>query len=477
MSSVRLALVGVLVVVTFLLAQVAGLAAAAYDQRTQTHSAQLAITVAAEAFDADAEQVVAEGTPQALVDPLVAKERALLAVPLPQASFFVDQGAIDALKSRKAAVIDLNSQVQAAETQTEVTLHQQLLDALQQLRTAFTPAGSAGVDTAAYSQFADDTTTANQSLSTPIATQKLIDGVKAKTAELTTVTAEHVAAIHALGVARNDAHNALAAAQAALALAKAIPVLKVDANAASIAADAAKLGSVSALSDFQSLAADLWARAAALTKLMSTRQAAFDLLGVTKDHLARAAAKGQDVTAEQAQLTPLEQQLDAAGDLATLVSLTNQIQAIKNSVDVKFWRAIYGTGKVIVVSIAREEMMALQDGVVVLDSMVTTGRPSMPTVTGEFHILNKHSPYCMSSWQGNPYPWAGCAKMNWAMEFESSGYFIHDAPWRYTYGPGTNTEANGTHGCVNVPHDQMGWLYPWTDVGTTVIILTGDFGS
>src|SRR5258708_6903973 len=477
MSSIRLALVGALVVITFLAAQVAGVAAASYDQKAQSQSAQIAIAAAARAFDAVASRVVADGTPRELVDPVAAKEKALMAVPMPQASFFVDQGEINALKARAAAIAELAGQVDAAQTQTEVSLHQQLVDALQALRTAVTPATAAGVDTAAYTGFADSTTAANQNLSIPSATRQLIDSVKAKTVELQRATAQHVAAAQALSAAKNDAQSALAAAQAALALAKAIPVLKVDANASGNASDAAKLGTVSALADFQSLAADLWGQNYTLHKLIDTPQAAFDLLATPKDHISPPPAQSQDVSAEQAALAPLQQQLNAARALATLVSLTNQIQAIKNAVDVKFSRPLYRSGKVIVVSIAQEEMMALQDGVVVLDSLVTTGRPSMPTVTGEFHILNKHSPYCMSSWQGNPYPWAGCAKMQWALEFESSGYFLHDAPWRYTYGPGTNTEANGTHGCVNVPHDQMSWLYPWTDVGTTVIVLTGTFGS
>jgi lipoprotein-anchoring transpeptidase ErfK/SrfK len=177
-------------------------------------------------------------------------------------------------------------------------------------------------------------------------------------------------------------------------------------------------------------------------------------------------------------LAPLEQQLGVAGDLGTLIALTNQIQAIKNAVDAKFWKAIYGSGKVIVISIAREELMALQDGVVVLDTLVTTGRPAMPTVTGTFQIFAKYSPYCMRSWPGNPFPWVGCVGMRYAMEFESSGFFIHDAPWRSRYGPGTNND-NGTHGCVNVPRNanQMDFLYAWTPVGTTVVVLQGDFGT
>jgi lipoprotein-anchoring transpeptidase ErfK/SrfK len=68
--------------------------------------------------------------------------------------------------------------------------------------------------------------------------------------------------------------------------------------------------------------------------------------------------------------------------------------------------------------------------------------------------------------------------MKYAMEFLSGGYFIHDAPWRSAYGPGTNG-SNGTHGCINTPRSagQMDFLYNWADMGTTVVVLAGDFGS
>jgi lipoprotein-anchoring transpeptidase ErfK/SrfK len=479
MSSIRLALVGALVVVTFVGAQVAGLAAASYDQKTESANAQAAISTAARAFDIQAHRVVADGTPKAMVDPVVATEKTLAAAPLPSATFFIDQGQISALKKRAASINGLGGQLSAAESQTEVELHQKLLDTLQKLRDATTPAKNVGVDPAAYSQFADDTTVANANLATPNAIQKTIDAVAAKTAELQALTAQHLSALQALAAAKDDAHSALTAAQGALAQAQTIPALKVSDNAAVISADAAKLPGAGSLSDFKALGADLWAQNKALHNLVDTRQATFDLLATTKDHIARAGAAGKDVSADQAQLAPLEAQLSSAGDLATLTNIKNQIQAIKNDVDAKYWQATYGSGKVIVVSLAKEELIALQDGVVVLDTPVTAGRPSMPTVTGTFHVLVKHSPYCMSSWQGNPYPWAGCVGMQYAMEFESSGYFLHDAPWRSRYGPGTNTEANGTHGCVNIPRNagQMDFLYGWTPVGTTVVVLQGDFGS
>jgi lipoprotein-anchoring transpeptidase ErfK/SrfK len=479
MSSIRLALVGALVVITFAGAQVAGLAAASYDQKTEAATAQAAINTAARSFDLQAGRVVAEGTPKAMVDPVVATEKGLASAPLPSATFFIDQGQIKALKQRAANINGLGSQLAAAEAQVEAQLHQKLLDTVQKLRDATTPARNVGLDPGAYTQFADDTTAAAANPATPNSIQKAIDTVAAKTAELQALTAQHLTALQALAAAKDDAHSALTAAQGALTQAQAIPVLKVSDNAAAITADATKLPGASSLADFRGLAADLWAQNTALHNLMDARQATFDLFAATKDHINRASAAGKDVSVDQAQLNALEPLMNAAGDLATLVNIKNQIQAVKNDVDAKYWQAIYGTGKVIVVSLAKEELMALQDGVVVLDTPITSGRPSMATVTGTFHIIFKRSPYCMSSWQGNPYPWQGCVGMQYAMEFEASGYFLHDAPWRSRYGPGTNTEANGTHGCVNVPRNasQMDFLYGWTPVGTTVIVLPGDFGS
>jgi len=55
------------------------------------------------------------------------------------------------------------------------------------------------------------------------------------------------------------------------------------------------------------------------------------------------------------------------------------------------------------------------------------------------------------------------------MLFRSGGYFIHDAPWRSWYGPGSNY-GDGTHGCVNVPYSQMSFLWGWTTIGTTVVV-------
>jgi lipoprotein-anchoring transpeptidase ErfK/SrfK len=127
-----------------------------------------------------------------------------------------------------------------------------------------------------------------------------------------------------------------------------------------------------------------------------------------------------------------------------------------------------GPGKVIVISLARQQLTAYQDGAVFLTTPVTTGRPELPTVTGSFSIQSKHSPYTMiSPWPKNSPYWYPTSVVGYAMFF-FEGYAIHDAPWRSAYGPGT--EAHGSHGCVNTPLKAMEKLYAWAGIGTTVIV-------
>jgi lipoprotein-anchoring transpeptidase ErfK/SrfK len=128
------------------------------------------------------------------------------------------------------------------------------------------------------------------------------------------------------------------------------------------------------------------------------------------------------------------------------------------------------TGKVIVVSIAEQGLIAYQDGAVVLTSDVATGMPALPTPTGTFHIMSKSSPYkFVSPWpRGNQY-WYPTEWVSYAMLFADDGYFLHDAPWRTVWGAGAN-QTHGSHGCINIPKAAMASLYSWATVGTTVIV-------
>jgi lipoprotein-anchoring transpeptidase ErfK/SrfK len=126
--------------------------------------------------------------------------------------------------------------------------------------------------------------------------------------------------------------------------------------------------------------------------------------------------------------------------------------------------------KVIVISIEHQSLTAYENGKPVLSTLVTTGRPALPTPRGTFHVMAKYSPYqFISPWpKSSPY-WYPSAWVKYAMLFANDGYFLHDAPWRTAYGPGTNT-TNGTHGCVNIPLGAMTFLYRWAPIGTRVIV-------
>jgi lipoprotein-anchoring transpeptidase ErfK/SrfK len=87
--------------------------------------------------------------------------------------------------------------------------------------------------------------------------------------------------------------------------------------------------------------------------------------------------------------------------------------------------------------------------------------------------MEKSSPWTMRSpWPyGSPY-WYAPSTVQYVLWFHEGGYGIHDAWWRSQYGPGTNVEGPipGTHGCVNVPYNDVVWIYNWADVGTPVTV-------
>ncbi|HUY60234.1 MAG TPA: L,D-transpeptidase [Candidatus Dormibacteraeota bacterium] len=131
------------------------------------------------------------------------------------------------------------------------------------------------------------------------------------------------------------------------------------------------------------------------------------------------------------------------------------------------------SGKVITISLSLQEMVFYDNGCAVRATPVTTGRPLLRTPTGTFHIFDKQSPYVfISPWPpGSPF-WYPTSPVNWVMEFAAGGYYIHDAPWEPTsaFGPGSENTASASHGCVHTPGAMMAWVYPWTPLGTPVII-------
>lgn len=134
-------------------------------------------------------------------------------------------------------------------------------------------------------------------------------------------------------------------------------------------------------------------------------------------------------------------------------------------------------GKRITINLRRERLRAWVGHQVVLSTLVTTGDSLLPTPRGYFTVYARYSPYTfISPWSRTSRFWYPPSRVSFAMEF-ARGYFIHDAPWRSVFGPGSNvsdlpgTNYGGTHGCVNVPYWAARFLYYWAPNGTPVHIV------
>lgn len=137
-------------------------------------------------------------------------------------------------------------------------------------------------------------------------------------------------------------------------------------------------------------------------------------------------------------------------------------------------------GQVIVVSLQQQWLWAFQNHQLVFETPVTTGRPALPTPLGIYPITEKVANTTFySPWPpGSPYYYSPL-HVDYAMLFRAGGYYIHDAPWRQYFGPGTNvahtnpdgTQDTGSHGCVEVSVTAGAWLYHWSTVGATIKIV------
>jgi lipoprotein-anchoring transpeptidase ErfK/SrfK len=246
---------------------------------------------------------------------------------------------------------------------------------------------------------------------------------------------------------------------------------------AQITSATAGVSSVHSADAFAPILAQLQQTAAGIQALLDSRTNAYNQLASTRSTLASAQSIGALLGNSPGIINSLAGQLGSAADQGTFDSISSQLyqqkQLLASAIYIKQQAPVAynaGAGKLIVVSLSRQVLTAYQDGTAVLTTYVTTGRPALPTPPGVYHIFARYSPYKMiSPWAyGSPY-WYPPSWTNWAMEFAGCGYFIHDAPWRSWYGPGSSL-YNGTHGCVNVPYSPMSFLWKWTPIGTTVVV-------
>ncbi len=124
-----------------------------------------------------------------------------------------------------------------------------------------------------------------------------------------------------------------------------------------------------------------------------------------------------------------------------------------------------GGGTYIDVNIASQTVCFYQNGELKLSSPCVTGNVNSGngTPTGTYSVMT-HTPgkfLTGPTWN----VWVD----RWMRFTPDAAIGLHDANWRSSFG-GDIYLTNGSHGCVNLPHDAACQLFDMVGIGTTVVV-------
>ncbi len=113
--------------------------------------------------------------------------------------------------------------------------------------------------------------------------------------------------------------------------------------------------------------------------------------------------------------------------------------------------------KEIVVDLTEQKAYAIEDGIIVFEGRISSGKPGRETPNGEFTITQKKRHHKSNLW---PKPDGG-AKMPYMMRLTNSGIAMH-----LGYVP--NKPAS--HGCIRLKKGFAQKMYSWAKVGIYVYV-------
>ena len=113
--------------------------------------------------------------------------------------------------------------------------------------------------------------------------------------------------------------------------------------------------------------------------------------------------------------------------------------------------------KYILIDLDMQMAYAYEDGYIVMEGRVSTGKEKYRTPTGYYTILQKKRYHKSNLW---PKPNGG-AKMNYMLRLTNSGIAMHLGPV---------PEWPSSHGCVRMKNGFAQRLWKWASVGTEVEI-------
>jgi lipoprotein-anchoring transpeptidase ErfK/SrfK len=136
-----------------------------------------------------------------------------------------------------------------------------------------------------------------------------------------------------------------------------------------------------------------------------------------------------------------------------------------------------GPLRLITISLHEQRLIAYDRGRVLVDALVTTGRPELATDIGAMRVIRKDSPWTMQSpWPKGSPAWYPDTPVRMVLWFTENGEGLHDASWQpdSTLGPGSQNGRYASHGCVHLPLAAVTTLFQWAPIGTPVVVYPGD---
>lgn len=473
----RIALWAVAIAVLAALASSVGAAAMTYSHQQSALSRARADRLAAQrTLDAALAHARGDGLSGEQLAPVAQGERVVLAqAASPSRYRYFDGGEIQHLTAEAGALRALIGRLDRVEADATDAVRLQAGSLLDNYDAAIAAKQRAGLDATADLAASRQLRTEVASARSPMAVETVItgipDAVSALQREVQAKLASDAASAAAakLDNARSDASGALSRGDRLLQQAQHFPQLQVADAATMLQTQHQAFGAATTAEQFDAVNSAATDAGDAVAGLLTARSAAYSQMATARNAVQQAIAAKVDPGGIPAELDSLQPQLDGAGTVAAFNAIADQMHGLVAPLLDKVGVADVGVGKVIVLRLSTQHLTAYQDGASVYSTDVTTGRPELPTPTGQFTVLRKNNPWEMvSDWpRSSPY-WYPPSRVNYVLWFTNQGHGIHDAPWRSTYGPGT--EAQGSHGCVNVPMPIMASLFGWADVGTRVLI-------
>jgi len=157
--------------------------------------------------------------------------------------------------------------------------------------------------------------------------------------------------------------------------------------------------------------------------------------------------------------------LSATSSSAIITSYSRRLSG--EEITLVLQELIITSPKVIEINLTQQKLTTWEYGTWKGESVITTGKPSTPTRTGVFRVLDKLD-----------FAYGGDGSQSWKMPYWMGIYFsgstengLHELPYINGYRESSRSLGRPlSHGCVRLPLGIAESVYHWAELGTPVVI-------